>query len=1137
MSGILSKRWRVSLLIVTAYLATGEPALLLAESSGYATPVFPPAGIALAFCFAFGFETLPAIFLGAFLLNFWIGFSKTYHFGEVEIVSGLCLAIASTLQAGIGARMLQKFVGHAAPLDRMAEIARFLAIIPVACLTSSTLSTFSLYELGAIGAQDFATGWGAWWLGDMLGVVTTFPLVMVAFGKPREIWEKRVLTVALPMAVAFAIFVAVFLQTSEWERGEALSKFRQESQKAGEEVRDNLNAKGAMVEAVRALMAGGPHVNIEEFGRFCGDMLSRYPAVQALEWAPFSAGHYPVAYIEPLAGNEADLGVDLMSRQGQTVLKAVATGKLLATPVLSGNRKILLMLGVRGGVVIAVLGKENFSTGASKSDIYMKLVDLGSGVPLFDTFPRGVATLSSRNFEFGERSYAFETAPSAAYLRSHRAWQSWAVLAGGIFGTGILGAFLLLGTGYTARIEREVEARTGELRLSEFRYHQMFESNAAVKLVIDPANGRIIDVNRAAEEFYGYSRDTLLSMRMDAINTLTQEEIAKEMYKVGMGWQLCFNFRHRLASGEIRDVEVYSGPVDLGGKQVLYSIVHDITDRKKTEESLRLYTSVFEASSEAAMVVDRESRIMAVNPAFTLITGFSPDEVKGENPWILKSGRHDQGFYREMWRALGSSGHWQGEIWGRRKNGEIFPKWLTINTIYDDAGEVRERVALFSDISKKKEAEELVWRQANFDELTGLPNRNMFRDRLDFEIRKAARNGLAFALLFIDLDRFKEVNDTLGHETGDRLLVEAARRIAASVRESDTVARLGGDEFTVILSDLHENVHVENMASAIIRRLAEPFTLGDEQTYISGSIGITLYPADAIHSHELLKNADQAMYVAKGQGKNRFSYFTPALQEAALERMKLIGELRNAIVNGELSLVFQPIVDLAAGAIVKAEALLRWTNPRRGAISPEEFIPLAEDTGLIHEIGDWVFMEAARWAKNWRDLRAGFQVSINSSPVQLMVQSSGHSWVDHLHEIGLPGAALVVEITEGVLLNASGVVVDRLVEFRDAGIQVSIDDFGTGYSALAYLKKFHIDFLKIDRSFVSGIEQDSDDLALSVAIVAMAHSLALEVVAEGIETTGQKEILAGIGCDFAQGFFYSKPLPPDEFEKLLTGRG
>lgn len=1136
MNGLPRNRWVTALLIVAAYLATGEPALLLAQSSGYATPVFPPAGIAMGLCFAFGFETLPAIFVGAFLLNFWIGFSKTFHFGTLEIASGLCLALASTLQAAAGAWMLKRFIGHPAPLDKVVDLTRFLVIAPLACLTSSSLSALSLYWLGAIPSSDIMTGWGAWWLGDTLGVVTVFPLVMVLFGKPRSLWKKRALTVAFPMAVTLAMFVAVFIQTSAWEKREALSEFRQDSQKAAEIIDNNLQAKASLFKAIRAMMAAGGDVSEDEFSRFSREMLPRHPTIRALGFAHREKNdRYPVVYLAKEGAEEIAPGFDLASRPDwrAAVLKAESSGELAASAPFRHDSLLLVLKVDRRELIIAILGMGPFLHEAAGPAIHARLRDLGSGTTLYDTFPLDAKAFSSHVFEFGGRQFAFETAPTKRYLRNHRAWQSWAVLAAGTLGSAILGAFLLLGTGYTDRIEREVKERTDELKRSEFRYHQMFETNAAVKLVIDPDSGKIVDANHAAVEFYGYPRSELLAMRIDAINTLPVHKILVEMALAKTKKGL-FNFRHRLASGELRDVEVYSGPVDLNGKTAIYSIVHDITDRKKTEESLKLFTSIYEASSEAVMVVNRENRIMTVNPAFTEITGYTPEEVVGKEPTVLSSGHQDKAFYGEMWRSIEIYGRWQGEIWNKRKNGDIFPEWLTINTIYDENGDVRERVALFSDITKRKEAEEQVWRQANFDELTGLPNRNMFRDRLEFEIRKSARNGHAFALLFIDLDRFKEVNDTLGHETGDKLLVEAALRIASSVRETDTVARLGGDEFTVILSDLPGDAHIEHIANTIIQKLAEPFNLGEEHAYVSGSIGITLYPSDAQASSELLKHADQAMYVAKSLGKNRFAYFTPELQEAAVERMKLMGELRKALPNGELSLVFQPIVSVSTGAISKAEALLRWNNPRRGSVSPTEFIPLAEETGLIHEIGNWVFREAANWAKRWQSYREDFQVSINVSPVQLMGQSSGRSCLDHLAEIGLSGSSIVVEITEGVLLNASESVAERLIGFHDAGVRVAIDDFGTGYSALAYLKKFDIDYLKIDRSFIAGIVDNPDDRSLSRAIVAMAHSLAMEVIAEGVETEGQKAILPEIRCDYAQGYFFARPLSPAEFENLLA---
>ena len=556
-------------------------------------------------------------------------------------------------------------------------------------------------------------------------------------------------------------------------------------------------------------------------------------------------------------------------------------------------------------------------------------------------------------------------------------------------------------------------------------------------------------------------------------------------------------------------------------------------ERKRIEDELQLASMVYRNTSEAMMVTDEENRIIAINPAFSQITGYGLSDAIGSDPNMLHSGRHDKEFYRVMWNEIETTGLWQGEIWNRRKDGEIYPEWLTINTIFNPDGSVHRHVALFSDITDKVRSDELIWKQANFDLLTGLPNRRMLYDRLEQEIKKAHRYGLELALLFIDLDRFKEVNDTLGHQTGDILLVEAARRIVSCVRESDTVARLGGDEFTVILSELHDTGPVETIAQHIIGKLVDPFVLGDEVAYVSASIGVTFYPNDALDVQQLLRNADQAMYVAKNSGRNRFSYFTSSMQEAAQSRLRLLNDLRGALGADQFQLYFQPVVELATGRIVKAEALLRWQHPERGMVHPMDFIPLAEETGLIIEIGNWVFREAARWAGRWADA-GDFQVGVNESPVQF--QSEGgeiDAWLEYLGDLGLSGRNMIIEITEGLLLNADSNVTDKLIHFRDAGIQVAIDDFGTGYSSLSYLKKFDIDYLKIDRSFVRGLATDPSDMALSEAIIVMAHKLGLKVIAEGVETGEQLNLLAAAGCDYAQGYLFAKPVPPDEFEILL----
>lgn len=440
-----------------------------------------------------------------------------------------------------------------------------------------------------------------------------------------------------------------------------------------------------------------------------------------------------------------------------------------------------------------------------------------------------------------------------------------------------------------------------------------------------------------------------------------------------------------------------------------------------------------------------------------------------------------------------------------------------------------------TDISEKRKSEQIVWEHANFDLLTGLPNRRLFRDRLDHEIRKAHRSGLPLALLFIDLDRFKEANDLLGHTIGDEVLVEAARRIRACVRQSDTVARLGGDEFTAILTELDGGTHVELVAQKINDTLSKPFLLGNEIVYLSASIGITLYPNDASDAENLIRNADQAMYVVKNEGRNHFSYFTPSMQREANERLHLISDLRNALARKQLHVHYQPIIDLRSGGVVKAEALLRWDHPRLGMIEPVRFIAFAEEAGLISEIGDWVFRQAAFCARRWgQRTGAPFPVSINKSPVQFLSRIGEVNWPDYLKELGLTGSSVSVEITEGLLLDASPFVTAKLLQYHNAGIKVAIDDFGTGYSSIAYLKKFEVDFLKIDQSFVRDIAFDLGDRAIVRSIIAMAHELGLQVIAEGIETAEQEQFLIEGQCDFGQGFLFSKALPEEDFERLLS---
>lgn len=554
---------------------------------------------------------------------------------------------------------------------------------------------------------------------------------------------------------------------------------------------------------------------------------------------------------------------------------------------------------------------------------------------------------------------------------------------------------------------------------------------------------------------------------------------------------------------------------------------------------LRFRTMFEEAPMGIALIDSVTGEFQDINSRYAQITGRSLDEIKGGN-WAGFVHPDDAPGVLALLDMLGKDGGagFKTSMRLLRPDGSV--AWIDMSMA---AIETRSRaqphhLCMIEDVTEKKQSEALIWQQANFDTLTQLPNRRMFQDRLEHDIAKCRRDGLRAAIVFIDLDHFKEVNDTLGHHQGDILLVEAAQRIRSCVRESDTVARLGGDEFTIILTGLEDSRCVEAIAQKILDVLKAPFALGQEQAFVSASIGIALYPDDGLDVDDLLKHADQAMYAAKGGGRSRFSYFTPALQVAALNRMRLTNDLRSALKADQLRVYFQPIVHLQTGRIHKAEALIRWQHPQRGLVSPVEFIPLAESSGLIIEIGEWMFRESARWARRWRsEHHPDFQISVNQSPLEFQREGKGYArWIEHLREIGLEGESVVVEITEGLLLDASSGVTDTLLQLRDAGVQVALDDFGTGYSSLAYLKKFDIDYLKIDRSFTRNLAPQSSDMALSEAIIVMAHKLGMRVIAEGVETKAQCELLLAAGCDYGQGYLFSRPIPADDFDTMLCAQ-
>ncbi len=611
-------------------------------------------------------------------------------------------------------------------------------------------------------------------------------------------------------------------------------------------------------------------------------------------------------------------------------------------------------------------------------------------------------------------------------------------------------------------------------------------------------------------------------------------------YLAGQGEHYACEYRVRCHDGNYRWVLVRGkiiGRDDDGKPLRIIGTLTDISAAKQAEEELRLNAQVFESAGEGILITDRYNRIISVNQAFSKITGYLPDEVLGSNPSLLASGQHDKEFYRELWATLAEHDYWQGEIWNRRKNGEHYPEWLTITVLRRPSGEIANYIATFSDLSERKQQAEHIQFLANFDSLTHLPNRLLFKDRVELAIASAQRLGTQLAVLVIDLDRFKNINDSLGHHVGDRLLQETASRITATLSEVDTSARLGGDEFVILLNDLRQPQDAVPAARRLLEAISRPIAVEQNELRLTPSIGIAVFPDDGTDFDTLVKNADAAMYHAKDNGRNNYQFFTAGLNARVLEQLILENALRRALERQEMAVYFQPQYRVGSGEIVGAEALLRWRHPELGMVSPARFIPVAEDSGLISQISEWVLQSVCNHICTWREHGLAIPpIAINISSSQFRQLDFVSGVIETLGRSGIAPDLIELELTESILMQDFDIAVANMRLLRASGFHLAIDDFGTGYSSLSYLKRFPIHKLKIDQSFVRELPGDSDSAAITGAIINLAHNLQLKVIAEGVETSEQLDFLVARGCDEIQGFLFSKPLPAEDFSRLLGNK-
>lgn len=680
------------------------------------------------------------------------------------------------------------------------------------------------------------------------------------------------------------------------------------------------------------------------------------------------------------------------------------------------------------------------------------------------------------------------------------------------------------------------EGVTKRLTESEERYRFLVEGARVVAWEFSPADGRFTYVSPQAGELLGVPAETwleegFLDRHLHPDDAPRLADAQAQLVATGVGCSLDYRLRH--VDGH--DVWVHHLSASSAGSEspaddMVRGILLDITERKRFEQRLALAGLVFENSTEGIMITDAMNLIIAVNPAFEAITGYGAEEVVGRDPKFLNSGLQAANLFKEMWQSLQREGRWVGEVWNRRKSGEPIALRLSIAVLRDEAGNVRRYLAMLGDVTTEKRQAEAIEHQAAHDALTGLPNRRLLADRMEQAIARVQRSGLRVGLLMLDLDGFKHINDTLGHRVGDLLLIDAARRLVNCVRESDTVARVGGDEFMIVLPDIQGQDDLQLLAGKILERVREPYAIEGKELFVSGSVGLTLFPDDGATCEELLAHADAAMYRAKADGKNTFRFFTAEMHERAVTRLQVEAELRRALRDGEFELHYQAVMDLATGRLAKAEALVRWRHPRRGLVEPDEFIPIAEETGLILALGDWVIDEAARQAALWNDvLPPGFSIAVNISAQQFHRGNCVGVLRDVIERRGIVPQRLLIEITESLFIGDHGDVKNQLDDICDLGVRIAIDDFGTGYSSLSYLKRFPVDTLKIDQSFVGGIETSEESATLVEAVILMGGALGLAVVAEGVETDGQRQFLASRGCNFGQGYLFGRPLAAEAF--------
>jgi len=1086
-------------LLALAYFITAKIGLSLALLEHSVTVFWPPSGIALAALLIYGARLWPGVFLGSLLVNWSTA---------LPVLSVLGFACGSTLEALLGAYLLSRYARFSVDLNEARDIFRLMWRGGImSALLGAMIGALCLKYAGEITWTEFGKTTLFWWMGDTLGVVLFAPAVIAILRHRSFAWtsayrKQAILMFGILLVMCLLIFTN--LSVDLFGRQHRVFMLLPMMVWAALSFNSRVVSAALLIISLSALFSAssgqgffggyGPSHAFELWG---------FITILSILGVTLSAVNYQ--------RNRARISLE---RSERNLKRAQHVSNVGSWELDIDNNKLICsdeacrVFGINQGIPFTL---DNFLEFVHPKDIRKVRLAWQAALDGADY------DLEHRIFVKGKLKWVREQAELDFDLQGKP----------------------VSGIGTVADIS---ESKLAEIALRESQQMQQAIIDTALDAVIQmDRQGRITGWNKQATHIFGWEYDEVIGRVLS--ETIIPENY-REAHQKGMqrvlqgGGSKVLDSRIEIEGlhkdGHILFVELAVTRIKISEQLEFSAFIRDVSQRKREEEQLRLAAKVFESTSEAILITDVNNNIVALNEAFTNMTGYGLEDIYGQNPSLLSSGQHDDAFYWEMWQSINDDGIWQGEIVDKHKSGELYDKLMTINVVKNEQGALTHYVSISSDISERKEYDKNVHLLAYYDVLTGLPNRTLLRDRLGQMIASAHRGNGQFALLFLDLDRFKYINDSMGHSVGDKLLQSVAQRLESCVREGDTVSRIGGDEFIILLRETGEE-GVGLVADKLLKSLATPFDLNGQMISTYASIGIALYPAHSTEIDVLMKNADAAMYSAKENGRNNYKFFTPEMHFRANRVFQMEKDLRIALDQDQFTLVYQPQVDLMTGKICGAEALLRWKHPEQGFISPADFIPVAEETGQIIAIGEWVLRTAcwrfASWQKQGMQM---FPIAVNLSILQLRQQNLAAIVEATLEETGLAPENLELEITEGIMMGDTKLAMGFLTRMHELGVKMSIDDFGTGFSSLSYLKNLPVHKLKIDQSFVRDIETDASDAAIVRSIIGLGHRLGLKVIAEGVETLEQLDFLRIRGCDEVQGYFFSRPLTAGDFVKFVN---